>query len=345
MPPKKDAKKKAGAEDEINYTDVVLKNYKKACTSIGLTPHEDLMTALVPEEDDGTGIGNLCFDKDLGPGGIRAFCAAVLGRGASMEHHAYKSLVSLRLWATGIEDAGMGSLAQLLLAGPAFDVKLTHLEVMDDAIGPAGCRAIGDALMLGGNATLMTLRLDLNKGILDAGAIELCKGLRTNRTLSTLTLSFCGITEAAVPALAEVLTSPFSNLTELDLRGNSLKSEGLLALSESLMGNTKLETLHLADNGIGASTEEVNRTAIEALGTVLAAPAETSKVCRVDMEMNTIAEDDAVVLASFLGPENTKVLSFKVDSSLPGELFDKLFRSDAGKKKGKGKKKKGKKKG
>ncbi len=276
--------------------------------------------------------------------------------------------------------------AQLLLAGPAFDVKLTHLEVMDDAIGPAGCRAIGDALMLGGNATLMTLRLDLNKGILDAGAIELCKGLRTNRTLSvsrllrlqasvesmpsrissppppnphpdaataryrvapsqTLTLSFCGITEAAVPALAEVLTSPFSNLTELDLRGNSLKSEGLLALSESLMGNTKLETLHLADNGIGASTEEVNRTAIEALGTVLAAPAETSKVCRVDMEMNTIAEDDAVVLASFLGPENTKVLSFKVDSSLPGELFDKLFRSDAGKKKGKGKKKKGKKKG
>lgn len=76
------------------------------------------------------------------------------------------------------------SQAQLLLAGPAFDVKLTHLEVMDDAVGPAGCRAIGDALMLGGNATLMTLRLDLNKGILDAGAIELCKGLRTNRTLS-----------------------------------------------------------------------------------------------------------------------------------------------------------------
>ncbi len=29
-----------------------------------------------------------------------------------MEHHAYKSLVSLRLWATGIEDAGMGSLVR-----------------------------------------------------------------------------------------------------------------------------------------------------------------------------------------------------------------------------------------
>ena len=101
-----------------------------------------------------------------------------------MEHHAYKSLVSLRLWGAKVEDAGVGSISQLLLAGPMHGLKLTHLEILDDSVGPSGCRAMGDALMLGGNSSLMTLRLDLNRSVLDAGAIELCKGLRTNKTLS-----------------------------------------------------------------------------------------------------------------------------------------------------------------
>ena len=128
---------------------------------------------------------------------------------------------------------------------------------------------------------------------------------------------------------------------ELDLSGNSLKSEGLAALSHAVMGNTTLETLLLADNGIGGSAPAENKAAMEALGNVLMAPPEVCKVCRLDMEMNTLAEEDASVLAAFLGPENTKVVSFKVDSSLPGELFDKLFRAESKGKKGKkGKKKK-----
>lgn len=35
-------------------------------SAIGLTPHEDLMTALVPEEDDGAGIGNVSAGACLG---------------------------------------------------------------------------------------------------------------------------------------------------------------------------------------------------------------------------------------------------------------------------------------
>lgn len=144
--------------------------------------------------------------------------------------------------------------------------------------------------------------------------------------------------------MAELLSSPFCNIVELDLRGNDLRSEGLEALATAAMANTKLETLHLADNSIGGSASaEINRAAIDALGSALAAPETVCKLCRVDLEMNTLAEEDAAALAGYLGEDNKKVLSFKVDSSLPGELFDKLFRAETkGKKGAKGKKKKAK---
>jgi hypothetical protein len=246
--------------------------------------------------------------------------------------------------------------AQLLLVGPALDVKLSMLEVMDDSVGPAGCKALGDALMLGGNSTLTTLRLDLNRGIGDEGALHLCRGLRTNKTLTvsaavrvivggslmgmqTLTMTYCNLTSASSVYLSEVLAAPTCSLVDLDLRGNALGSEGLLELARAVSTNTKLEGLVLADNSIGTSASEVNQAAIEALGGALAAPATTSALARVDLEMNSWTLEDAERFVPFL-ESNPKVVLFKIDTSLPSELFDKLFKDETGKKKGKGKKKK-----
>ena len=47
----------------------------------------------------------------------------------------------------------------------------------------SGCRALGDALMMGANKSLLTLRLDNNPGIGDEGVVGLSMGLRTNKTL------------------------------------------------------------------------------------------------------------------------------------------------------------------
>lgn len=54
---------------------------------------------------------------------------------------------------------------------------------MDNGIGPVGCLALGESLMIGANRSLLTLRLDNNPTIGDEGVFELCKGLRTNKTL------------------------------------------------------------------------------------------------------------------------------------------------------------------
>lgn len=47
-----------------------------------------------------------------------------------------------------------------------------------------GCLALGEALMLGANTSLMTLRLDHNVTIGTEGLAQLVKGLRTNHKLS-----------------------------------------------------------------------------------------------------------------------------------------------------------------
>lgn len=266
----------------------------------------------------------------------------VQARGMGMEPAPYKPLKSLRLWKCDLQDAGTGHVAELVRTGPVVDVGLAELELIDDGIGPVGCYALGDALMLGANTTLTSLRLDFNPTIGDEGVRELARGLRTNRTLQQLTLSYCGITAAGAPALAEIIESPISGLVSLDLRGNALGSEGLTIIATAARRSKKLEELVLADNGIGAADSSTNQAGLEALGMALAEPAEMTGLCKVDLQMNVVSEEDMAVLIPFLGPENKKVKSFLVDSSLPGALFDALNRVDtsSGKKKKGGKKKK-----
>jgi len=165
----------------------------------------------------------------------------------------YKHLKTLRLWKAAAEDAGVAAVAEVLRNGKA-ELALTMLEFMDAGVTPGGCAALGDALMLGANASLQVLRLDMNMGIGDDGVRELCKGLRTNRTLQKLTLSYCGVGPAGAAALADVIASPLSALVHLDVMGNSLGAEGLLSLAIAAQRSKTLKELVLRDNGIGGGT-------------------------------------------------------------------------------------------
>jgi len=162
-------------------------------------------------------------------------------------------------------------------------------------------------LQLGGNATLGTLRLDLNPGIGDVGAAELCRGIRSNGVLATLTLSFCGLGPASAVALVEAASGAGSVLATLDLRGNRLGSTGLRILCEGALRAPKLKSINVSDNGIGAESPEDNAAALEALGQALMAPPETSALCDVDLTMNAVDAADAGVLLKYAGPDNKKI--------------------------------------
>ncbi len=216
---------------------------------------------------------------------------------------------------------------------------MNFLELTDNGVGPLGCASLGDALMMGANATLTTLRLDLNPGIGDEGMIRLSRGLRTNATLTQLSLSYCGIGPDGVAALGEVVRFASSSLVQLDLRGNRMGSEGLRVLAEALHSAPKLETLGVADNGIGGGDPATNAAAMDMLGSALSTPVEAGcGLCRVDLQMNVIAVEDAGVLLRHITAENTKCKQLLVDNSLPADIFDALLRVEVVKKGKKGKK-------
>ncbi len=59
--------------------------------------------------------------------------------------------------------------------------------------------------MMGANKSLLTLRLDNNPTIGDEGVVQLCKGLRTNKTLKVLWRLHCLLCNSrAVPNLRAI---------------------------------------------------------------------------------------------------------------------------------------------
>lgn len=137
----------------------------------------------------GAARAQLCTDALLGPAGVRALCAALLGSGADMKQGPYAPLKSLRLWRVDARDAGASAVGDLLRLG-GEGVVLTCLEMMDCRVGPLGCLALGEALMAGANRSLLTLILGHNATMGDEGAVNLAKGLRTN---ATITVRVCGL--------------------------------------------------------------------------------------------------------------------------------------------------------
>lgn len=338
MPPKKAAKAKgpAGA-DEVDVNKQLRDNYGKACKVLGIDVCEAVTKALtVDEEATIPYVTQFVSEAELGSATVRALCAAILGRGSTMKGDPYAPLKSMRFWRSKVGDSGVAAVAEVLKLG-RDKVQLTHLEFMDCDFGPPGCRALGDALMMGANKSLLTLRLDNNPFIAGEGIMDLCLGLRTNKTLKKLTASYCSIGPEGAAALGDVLANPDCALGHLDLMGNRVGSEGLQSIAQALLGNTVLKELVLCDNTIGASADAaVNKQALTTLGDVLLS--ERAALCRIDMSMNALEAGDAVVLQTALAPTNTKVELFKVDETLPPEMFAQLSRAGGGKKKGKGKK-------
>ena len=363
MPPKKkEAKAKKGPVDTGpgQSPAELLETYKAYCKRIGLEPHPQITGSLTNEENVHLG-KQICVDSGfvngdgsnltlpnpnvppLGPGGCRALATACMGIGFGMPKHPetglpiiYKQLQELRIWGSNIGDDGALSLSELLRLGGA-ELQLAYLELFNNGIGATGAFALGRSLSCMMNRSLITLSLDYNMTLKSEGVAALCQGLRTNSTLKKLSLRYCELDEDAGGPLGEMLAFTKSGLNILDIMGNELGGTGLLDFCGGLKRNKSLVSLVLADNNINVLDEDIK--GLEKLADALIGH---TTITSVDLVYNRFGDKGGAILLPVIDPVggNKAITTFRVDASLPDEIFKKLNKSGGGGGKGKKGKKK-----
>jgi len=153
--------------------------------------------------------------------------------------------------------AGVATLAAAAQCGATEN--LIRLDLEDNKLWDKGAAAFAAAVGAGALVSLQTLRLPRNK-LGDAGMLALASAIGEGRirSLRTLSLGINRIGDAGAVALAEAMgKGALVSLESINLSTNLVADRGVLALCtgpwRTKATMTRLETLWLDNNGIGAA--------------------------------------------------------------------------------------------
>ena len=210
------------------------------------------------------GIENLSLSLDPGEGFtavsklvVTAMTTSNTGRPATPTHMValaealgpYPYMKNLAFWTVDVRDEGAKALAQYV----ASNRTLVRLELMNCGLGVAACKFLRDAISgAAGTKPLTTLRLESNPAIGNAGAQELGEGPVCVKELS---LSYCGIEGAAGGSALKCGLLSRPGLTHVELKGNRLGAEGVVAVLLGVSSATTLFRLDLTDTGFTPEPE------------------------------------------------------------------------------------------
>lgn len=149
----------------------------------------------------------------------------------------------LRAIATCLSETSMGTAEATPSADPSGD----------------GKRKVADTRPL-----IHTLLLDENR-FGSEGVLSLLTGLRLEM-LRVLSITRCPYVAPAVVRMSSIIGESCKAMRSLDLSGNSLSSSAFRALAASLTSMSQLETLGLADTGLGAAMQSDCIVVAESIG-------------------------------------------------------------------------------
>ena len=182
----------------------------------------------------------LCKNPGIGNPSVMSLCEAL---------KVNTTLCSLDLSGTGISDAGVLSLVEVLKTNAS---SLTSLLLSDIKISHQSLKSIAEVLRV--NSTLKDLKFEGNKvGV--GGTKLIAESLKANTTLKLLSLSRNNI-KAKCGRLFSDSLKVNGTLESLTLAENALGSRGAQLLSDGLRVNTSLRHLDLSGNSIGSEGAE-----------------------------------------------------------------------------------------
>ena len=251
---------------------------------------------------------------------------------------AYAHLQTLCLWSANVQDEGAAALGVYIAANRT----LVSLELPDCSIGALGCKALADGLER--NMSVLKLTLDYNP--IGSAGVEALGGLRFNRCLQSLDLCYCGLTpqDGALLADGPMRCAPLKNL---ELKGNLLEADGVLAVLGAVKAGGRVFHLGLGDTGFGRDP------AVHAL--LLDVCTSVQTCCEYDLMGNSLGDAFAYELLKLARAHGHLIdiricATCAVDNLLYKQLMDvcaankkewiKANKKKGGKKGGKGKKKK-----
>ena len=157
----------------------------------------------------------------------------------------YAGLRDLRVWGCRIGDLGLQHLADGLRLLPSMRV----LCLYNCGLTAASCSHLAAYLSQRTAATVVSLSLEHN-GIGSAGLAALVSGLSHNSSVSSLSLDYCELDDAAPDIIAQLLSAAnAAPLSFLSLTGNALTA-GVLSSLSCCLPDSRIATLHLSNAAI-----------------------------------------------------------------------------------------------
>jgi hypothetical protein len=182
------------------------------------------------------------------------------------------------------------------------------------------------------------LTLDYNN-FSNEGVANLMLGLERNKTLTYLSLSYCGIDEIGIKFAKGFLESPECGLKKLILQGNPLKNAGLNELANMLAINPSVDELNASNIQFGGDQETTSNlaTLLVTNNCLLAYNLKFNFITEKGNFINNLIDFDIFLPAL---KEAKSVWMFSIDENLSKEKFDEYLKTMKGRSRPKDKKKK-----
>lgn len=238
-------KKGSGDDDEDISTELMVPMYRKKCKDLKITSHPAVLALFNDALDNGEEVKNI-FLSEIGDDNTKALMMGLKEVKIGVKKFGYVHATEINMVKCLIKDEGAKSICDYLTDNKTIKtLNLTYNLMQHEGAG-----YIGKLLFPGIGSPLETIILDYCP-IGSLGVALLCNGFNTNAVLTSLSLGYCSIDSKGAEPLSEALCFINSALESLNLEGNFLKNEGVIALCPGLTIAKSLKEINLVRNEFG----------------------------------------------------------------------------------------------